>query len=159
MLLVVRHADAGHKATRTGPDRRGPLSPSGHLQAEGLVVRLEDYPVERILCSPTLRCYQTVEPLARDRLLRIESVPELGVEATPPHLLGLCWDLGLRHSVLCTHGEGISLLLTRLIADVLVAQDPLDWPKGSAWLLERIDRRRVRGRYLAPLELNAARVE
>jgi len=69
------------------------------------------------------------------------------------------WDLELRHSVLCTHGEGIGLLLTRLIADVLVAQDPLDWPKGSAWLLERIDQRRVRGRYLAPLELNAARVE
>ena len=159
MLLVVRHADAGDKRTWTGPDSLRPLSPSGLLQAEGLVVRLEDYPIERILCSPTLRCYQTAEPLARVRLLRIESVPELGVGATPAQLLALFWDLELRHSVLCTHGEGIGLLLTRLIADVLVAQDPLDWPKGSAWLLERIDRRRVRGRYLAPLELNAARVE
>ena len=100
MLLVVRHADAGVKRTWTGPDRLRPLSPSGHLQAEGLVIRLEDYPVERILCSPTLRCYQTVEPLARDRL------------------------------------------------------DPLDWPKGSTWLLERVDRRQVRGRFLAPLVHN-----
>jgi phosphohistidine phosphatase SixA len=31
-------------------------------------VRLEDYPIERIMCSPTRRCRQTVEPLARDRL-------------------------------------------------------------------------------------------
>jgi phosphohistidine phosphatase SixA len=88
MLLVVRHADAGDKRTWTGPDRLRPLSTSGYLQAEGLVVRLEDYPVERILCSPTLRCYQTVEPLARDRLLGIETVPTLGVDASPAQLLG-----------------------------------------------------------------------
>jgi phosphohistidine phosphatase SixA len=154
MLLLVRHADAGAKRTWTGPDRLRPLSPSGHLQADGLVIRLEDYPVERILCSPTLRCYQTVEPLARDRLLGIETVPSLGVDASPGQLLGLFWDLELRNSVLCTHGEGIGLLLTRLIGDALLVEDPLDWPKGSTWLLERVDRRQVRGRFLAPLVHN-----
>ena len=87
MLLVVRHAEAGDKSTWTGPDTLRPLSPSGHLQAEGLVVRLEDYPIERILCSPTLRCRQTVQPLARDRMLEIEPVPALGVEASPAQLL------------------------------------------------------------------------
>jgi phosphohistidine phosphatase SixA len=157
MLLVVRHADAGDKRTWTGPDRLRPLSPSGHLQAEGLVVRLEDYPVDRILCSPTLRCYQTVEPLARDRLLQIETVPALGVDTTPAQLLALFWDLELRNSVLCTHGEGIGLLLTRLIVDTLLVEDPLDWPKGSTWLLERINRGQVRGRFLSPLELNGNR--
>jgi phosphohistidine phosphatase SixA len=151
MLLVVRHADAGDKSTWEGPDRLRPLSPSGRLQAEGLVVRLEDYPVERILSSPTLRCHQTVEPLARDRLLRIESAAALGVDASPAQLLPLFWDLELRNSVLCTHGEGIGLLITRLLAGALVAEDPLDWPKGSTWLLERVDRRQVRGRFLAPL--------
>ena len=45
MLLVVRHADAGTKASWDGPDRLRPLSPVGRLQAEGLVVRLEDFPV------------------------------------------------------------------------------------------------------------------
>ena len=154
MLLLVRHADAGDKRTWTGPDRLRPLSPSGYLQAEGLVIRLEDYPIERILCSPTLRCYQTVEPLARDRLLGIETVPSLGVDASPGQLLRLFWDLELRNSVLCTHGEGIGLLLTRLIGDALLVEDPLDWPKGSTWLLERVDRRQVRGRLLAPLVHN-----
>jgi phosphohistidine phosphatase SixA len=156
MLLLVRHADAGDKRTWKGPDRLRPLSPSGQLQAEGLVVRLEDYPVERILCSPTLRCHQTVEPLARDRLLPIETVPALGVDATPVQLRALFWDLELRNSVLCTHGEGIGLLLTQLIADVLLVEDPLDWPKGCTWLLERINRRQVRGRFLGPLVLNGA---
>ena len=157
MLLVVRHADAGAKRTWTGPDTLRPLSPSGQLQAEGLVFRLEDYPVERILSSPTLRCHQTVEPLARDRLLRIETIPALGVDTTSAQLLALFWDLELRNSVLCTHGEGIGLLLTRLIADTLLADDPLDWPKGSTWLLERINRRQVRGRFLGPLVLNGVR--
>ena len=154
MLLVVRHADAGDKRSWRGPDVLRPLSPTGQRQADGLVVRLEDYPVERILCSPTLRCQQTVEPLARDRMLRIESVPALGVGTTPTQLLTLFWDLELRNSVLCTHGEGIGLLLTRLIADALQVEDPLDWPKGSTWLLQRTDQRQVRGRLLAPLALS-----
>ena len=154
MLLVVRHADAGDKRSWRGPDVLRPLSPTGQRQADGLVVRLEDYPVERILCSPTLRCQQTVEPLARDRMLRIESVPALGVGTTPTQLLTLFWDLELRNSVLCTHGEGIGLLLTRLIADALQVEDPLDWPKGSTWLLQRTHHRQVRGRLLAPLALS-----
>jgi hypothetical protein len=33
-------------------------------------------------------------------------------------------------------------------------EDPLDWPKGSTWLLERTDHRQVRGRLLAPLVLS-----
>ena len=59
--------------------------------------------------------------------------------------------------MLCTHGEGIGLLLTRLIADALVVEDPLDWSKGSTWLLERADGRRVRDRVLAPLVISGAR--
>jgi Histidine phosphatase superfamily (branch 1) len=72
LLIVVRHGDAGDKASWKGPDLLRPLSATGHSQAEGLVLRLADYPVERILCSRTVRCHQTVEPLARDRLLEIE---------------------------------------------------------------------------------------
>ena len=116
MLLVVRHADAGDKGSWEGPDLLRPLSPAGRRQAEGLVVRLEDFPVERILSSPTLR-----------------------------------------HAVLCTHGEAIGRLLTQLQADGLVVEGPLDWPKGSTWLLQRTDRGQVRGRLLAPLQLEVSR--
>ena len=94
MLLVVRHADAGDKARWNGPDGLRPLSPVGRLQAEGLVIHLEDYPVERILCSPTRRCHQTVQPLARDRLLEIEPVAALGVDAGFAEVMALFWDRG-----------------------------------------------------------------
>jgi phosphohistidine phosphatase SixA len=155
MLVLVRHADAGDKRSWQGPDGLRPLSPVGRRQADGLVVRMEDYPVERILCSPTVRCRQTVEPLARDRFLQVEPDVALGVEAALSHVLALFWDPKLRSAVLCTHGETIGLLFAELSANGLVVDDPLHWPKGSAWLLERTDGRRpVRGRYLAPLVLN-----
>jgi phosphohistidine phosphatase SixA len=155
MLMVVRHADAGDKQSWTSPDVLRPLSPAGRRQAEGLVVRLEDYPVERIICSPTVRCHETVQPLAHDRFLEIEHLEALGVEATPAHALALLGRHELRNTVLCTHGELIGELLAALVAGGLVVEEPLDWPKGSTWLLERTDRRPVRGRLLAPLGLEA----
>jgi phosphohistidine phosphatase SixA len=103
MLLVVRHADAGDQRSWTGPDRLRPLSPRGCRQAEGLVVRLEDYPVDRILSCPTLRCHQTVQPLAHDRFLEVEPLAALGVNAGPTQLRTLLWDRALHNMVLCTH--------------------------------------------------------
>ena len=149
----MRHADAGVKGSWDGPDALRPLSPMGRRQAEGLVVRLEDYPVDRILCSPTARCHQTVQPLAGDRLLRIERIAALGVDASPADVLGLVLDPQLRNAVLCTHGEIIGRLLSQLAADGLVTAAPLQWPKGSTWLLQRTAPPQVRARYLAPLTL------
>src|SRR4029450_7389402 len=111
MLLVVRHADAGGKRSWKGPDLLRPLSAAGHRQAEGLVVRLEDYPVERGPGSPSLRCIQTVQPLAADRVGEMEPLPALGGEASPADVLGVFWDRTLRNTVLCTHGETIGALL------------------------------------------------
>jgi 8-oxo-dGTP diphosphatase len=88
------------------------------------VVRLEDDPVERILCSPTVRCHQTVQPLARDRFLRIEPVAALGVDADPAEVLALFWDRRLRNAVLCTHGETIAGLLPQLATDGLTTEVP-----------------------------------
>ncbi|SRR6266516_908885 len=155
-LFVVRHADAGDKAAWDGPDTLRPLSPVGHRQAEGLVDRLDGYPVEGILSSPTVRCHQTVEPLARDRCLRIERVEALGVGASAAQLLGVFWDRTLRNAVLCTHGETIGVLFARLALDGLVATEPLRWPKGSAWLLRRLDPvgRQVCARFLVPPALD-----
>ena len=157
MLLVVRHADAGDKRSWTSPDSLRPLSPTGRRQAEGLVVRLEDYPIDRILCSPTLRCQQTVQPLARDRSLEVKPLATLGLDAGPSHLRALFWDRALHNAVLCTHGETISRLFAALFVEGLVVESvpesPLDWPKGSTWVLQRTEQRRVHGRFLAPLAL------
>jgi 8-oxo-dGTP diphosphatase len=156
MLMVVRHADAGDKLSWTGPDQQRPLSASGRRQADGLVVRLEDYPVERVLSSPTLRCLDTVRPLARDRFLEVEPVAALGVDGGLDPLLAMLWDQELRNAVLCTHGETIGRLVNRLVEDGFDVKGPLRWPKGSTWMLQRSHngRRQVHGRLLGPLELD-----
>ena len=158
MLLFVRHADAGAKGSWDGPDALRPLSPMGRRQAEGLVVRLEDYPVDRILCSPTARCHQTVQPLAGDRLLRIERIAALGVDASPADVLGIVLDRQLRNAVLCT--------MARQSAGCCRGSPSTAWPRrrrcsgrrGQPELLERTDPREIRARYLAPLALGG-RVE
>ena len=154
MLLVVRHADAGEVGDWDGPPSLRPLSAAGHRQAAGLVVRLEDYPVDRILCSPTLRGHQTVQPLARDRFLAVEPLAALGVDAGATELLRMFWARQLPNTVLCTSGETIGRLLAGLVADGLVAEEPMDWPNGSTWLLQWVGGRQVRGRLLAPLVLD-----
>ena len=110
-------------------------------------------PVDRILSGPTLRCQQTVQPLARDRFLKIEPLAALGVDAGPTQVRAVFWDRTLRNAVLCTHGETIGRLLAELVAEGLVVEDPLDWPKGSTWLLQRTDQDQVYARLLAPLAL------
>ena len=154
ITFLVRHADAGDKRSWDGPDEERPLSLAGFRQAEGLVMRMEDYPVDQILCSPTLRCQQTVQPLARDRLLPIEPVAALSVDGGLTEILQLFWDRRLRNAVLCTHGESISRLFVQLAARGLITSEPLHWPKGSTWLLHRTDRREVHTRYLSPLALD-----
>jgi phosphohistidine phosphatase SixA len=80
MILLIRHARAGHRSAWSGDDRSRPLDGKGRRQAEQLVQLLEPYELERILSSPALRCVQTVEPVALARGLEVEVRDELGEE-------------------------------------------------------------------------------
>lgn len=157
LLLLVRHADAGDKRRWQGPDSLRPLSPAGQAEAAGLVIGLDDYPIGRILTSPTLRCQQTVQPLARDRRLHIEHEVAFGVDADLARVLALLEDPRLEDTVVCTHGELIGQVLTRLVTDGLAVDQPLQWPKGSTWLLDGTNGRLTHARYLPPLVLASAR--
>jgi len=156
MLIVVRRALAVDPTDWTGPDLARPLSPLGERQAEGLVLRLDDYPVERILAGPALRCRQTVAPLARQRLVPVEPFAALGLEAATSDLLDLVWDAEIHDAVLCTHGPRIGEVLGGLVADGVLQTDSPQWPLGSTWLVQRLGRRRVVGRYLPPLVYDPA---
>ena len=158
MLLLIRHAHAGDKRRWDGLDNLRPLSADGHAEAAGLVVRLEDYPISHILSSPTLRCHQTVHPLARDRWLRIHHEETLGVDADPAGVLALLENPRWSDAVVCTHGEVIGQVLTRLVADGLAVDQPLTWPKGSTWLLQGANGRPAHARYFPPLALAEPKV-
>jgi phosphohistidine phosphatase SixA len=153
MPYLVRHAHAGSKRTWPGPDETRPLSATGRREVNGLLTRLRDHPVGRILTSPALRCQQTVVPLGQRRSIPIEVTDRLGIGAPVDGLRELVVDPSLQTAVLCGHGELIGQLLRQLVADGLELDAPLHWEKGSTWVLDTADWRVTAARYLAPLQV------
>jgi phosphohistidine phosphatase SixA len=153
MPYLIRHADAGNKHHWAGPDHDRPLSPPGQLEAHGLLGRLRDYPITRILTSPAVRCQQTVAPLSQRRAVPIEPVDTLAVDAPAARLLALVADPTLQTAVLCTHGELIGQLMRQLAAGGVPLSGPLDWDKGSTWVLTTSDGAVTTAHYMAPLRL------
>lgn len=152
MPYLLRHAHAGNKRAWPGPDGARPLSGAGRREAHGLLTQLRDYRVSRILSSRTVRCLQTVEPLARRRGLRVESTDVLGVDADPTDLVALLLDPAVAEAVLCSHGELIGAALNCLVGERFEGAS-LSWPKGSTWVLKVAEGRVEDARYLPPLRL------
>jgi broad specificity phosphatase PhoE len=146
MLYLVRHAEAGDKHLWFDQDTKRPLTPFGRIQSEALVVTLAEFPIGRVVSSPTARCVQTIEPLARSRGLHVETDLDLAVDAAEASVAGLATRLSGDAAVLCTHGEVIGALLGELFANGL-AKPPgrARWQKGSVWVLDGSS-----ARYLPP---------
>jgi phosphohistidine phosphatase SixA len=132
--LLLRHADAGVRAEWRGSDEWRGLSPLGWDQAEEVAVRLDGLPLRRVLSSPSLRCRQTVMPLARGLLVDVEPERELAIGADPQQLLRLLQDPETEGAVLCTHRETLEALLRALGHPVPAAGGPA-MEKAAAWLL------------------------
>ena len=133
-IHLVRHACAGRKEDWDGPDADRPLDPVGIAQAAALDQMFADHPPTRVVSSPTRRCAQTLEPLARRHGLPVETAAELRTDVEPGellHFLATCAEAG---AVLCTHGEAMTALLPWLPVDGEVDRDEL-LAKGVLWTL------------------------
>jgi len=110
-FILVRHASAGSREEWSGSDRLRPLDDRGRRQAEGLVAALAGYPVERILSSPSVRCTETVLPLAGERGLDVEERLAVGEGASRESALALVDGVEGPGLVVCTHGDVVEELL------------------------------------------------
>ena len=106
MVCLIRHAHAGDKHQWPGRDHDRPLSVPGQHEAHGLLVRLRDYPISRILTSPAVRCAQTVEPLSQRRAVPIELVDALRVDALDLPPGGLRWRIYEPQNLVICCGQG-----------------------------------------------------
>jgi broad specificity phosphatase PhoE len=136
IVLLVRHARARDRREWEGDDRLRPLDKKGRRQADGLVELLADYPVDRILSSPAVRCTETVAPLAAARGLGLEEVAELAEGSSDAAVHGLLSSLEGECVVLSTHGD----VIEELVGEEL--------KKGSTEVLELEDGRLTRLRHL-----------
>jgi 8-oxo-dGTP diphosphatase len=64
-LIILRHAKALDPATFVGKDQTRPLSDRGRRQAQNIVPSLTAWEPKKLISSSSLRCRQTIEPLAR----------------------------------------------------------------------------------------------
>ena len=133
---LVRRAVALRRSEWPGPDRMRPLSGGGHRQAHRLVDLLEGVAVTRVISSPSLRCRQTLEPLAARRGLPLETDARLAEGCEVPAALGLLESLGEESAVLCSHEDIIPGLIERLCAEREELRGELPCEKGSVWVLE-----------------------
>lgn len=150
---VVRHAKAGSRKRWTGPDDQRPLSRPGREQAAALVRLFAGRPLERIVSSPYLRCIQTLQPLAEERGIPLETSAVLAEGAPVDDALALI--LASAHTgpaALCTHGDVIELLLDELLRrDVpLETHSGIELKKGSTWILHVLDGKVVAAEYIPP---------
>jgi len=108
------------------------------VQAAAVPARLRSLPILRILSSPSLRCRQTVVPIARELSVDVEPCWQLGPHVGLRDLLRLLDDPETNSALLCTHRETLQMLSTHL-ADVGWAHDgetisPM--PMAAAWILQ-----------------------
>jgi broad specificity phosphatase PhoE len=132
-ILLIRHALAGDPEAWEGGDRVRPLDERGRRQADALVNALTEFPLDRIVSSPYVRCLQTVEPLAEERGLEIELEEQLGadrLEEVPEVLERVRGE----NAAVCTHGD-------------LPWLGDRKFKKGSTWVL---DDELQPERYIAP---------
>jgi 8-oxo-(d)GTP phosphatase len=140
-LLLVRHALAGKRSRWDGPDDLRPLTRSGAKQAAALRALLPLFGADRVHSAPLVRCVQTVEPLARKLHTGIVLEPLLSEReylannetAGVARLRSIAAAGGPR--VVCSQGDVIPDLLSRLAKESGLTLPHTRAAKGSAWVL------------------------
>jgi len=150
-VFLVRHADAGSRKKWKKADSVRPISMKGHEQVEALVTRLVRTPINAIVSSPSLRCEQTVGPLAQLLGLKVKQSKLLRGTVPPEDVLRLIKEARGTRTVLCTHREAVGPLIEHLAADPRVdVSGKLEWPQGSIWELTTRRGRVTRARLIPP---------
>ncbi|MBT2206669.1 MULTISPECIES: NUDIX domain-containing protein [Actinomadura] len=138
-LVILRHGSAGEKHAWHEPDELRPLDGKGRAEASELAALLHAYGPSRPLSSATARCVETVLPYAR--LVRTPittdaafTVGETDADRAMERVLEIVAE-GLP-TVLCTHGEVVSDLVTGLCKEL--GENPPDDPglrKSEFWVV------------------------
>lgn len=151
VIYMVRHAHAGDKKKWRKPDDVRPVSTKGQEQIATIVNRLVRTPINNVVSSPALRCEQSVAPIAARLGIKAKSVAALRRDAGVDEVLGLIRKHRGTRTVMCSHGETIGPLIEHLSADDSVdVRGPMEWAKGSIWVLSTRRKRIVAARYIPP---------
>lgn len=108
-IHLIRHAHAGSRSAWDKADHKRPLSPRGEGQAKAIAAALADTRIDELWTSPSLRCRQTLIPLAEASGVEVQVVDVFDEGSDgPPALDALlaAADEG-RVVAVCSHGDVI----------------------------------------------------
>ncbi len=154
-LYVIRHSAAGNRSAWDRPDDLRPLSHKGRRQAEAIADMLESVGIDRLVSSPSVRCVQSLEPLAHRLGQQVEIDERLAEGQDGEGALDLADELRKKvdAAALCSHGDVIPDMLRILKATTARFKEPLLWPKASTWVLTWDSGSWTKARYIPPPEL------
>jgi len=104
-------------------------------QAVALAERLAGEHVSALISSPSMRCVQTLEPLAERLVLKVEEDDRLSEGSSIEQSLAVARDAPDR-AVLCSHGDVIPDLIVALVRRGMELTTEPDWRKATLWTLE-----------------------
>lgn len=133
-LLLVRHATAVPSAGWTAPDGERPLTSVGRREATQLVAKCAPYDLSQVVCSPALRCVQTVEPLARARSMEVRTNTELG-EGRRLAARDVVASLRGADVLLCTHNDVLHAIARALARQGVEVDGEPRWTNAEVWAL------------------------
>lgn len=150
-VFLVRHAKAGNREKWQEPDELRPLTKPGWQQAEALGGVLAGERVAALVSSPYVRCVQTLEPLGDALDLPVQEHDALAEGGPYPPALELVGSVAALGPVaLSTHGDVQEVSVQSLAARGVPLEGPLDFAKGSTWVLTVRLGEVVAGRYAPP---------
>ena len=130
-VLLIRHGVARPRYRWDDDDELRPLTKRGREQATALVKQLSDYQVDQVFSSPSVRCVDTVAPLAERRKLRV--VTEKRLAEGNGELAAKMVRRFVRDGAdvaLCSHGDVVPEVMEALGFECDRCA------KGSTWVLE-----------------------
>ena len=148
---LIRHAKAKNRQRWTEPDHLRPLAKTGRWQAGALPEHFANAELSRLVSSPSLRCVQTLEPLAESRDLPVETADDLAEGSSGGGalelMLSVCAD---GPAAFCTHADVMLDALEALGAAGVRLGDQFEFAVAGTWVLEIGERMYVAGEYLPP---------
>jgi len=134
-LILWRHAIAEDE-DESGDDLKRSLTSRGEKQAARMAVWLDQHLPDGtlILCSPALRCEQTVAPLGRKYKLRQELAPD---QDSVLLLKAAGWPAARQPTLIVGHQPGLGQAISRLLG---LKQDTSPMRKGAVWWLRTRER-------------------
>ena len=134
-IHLVRCASTVDAATWRGAGGARPLSEPGRAEAAGLVDFLRGRTIERLIAGPTVRCRETLAPLAAERELPIHVDDRFEDDAPPELALRLLRSLGAA-TVACVDRAQLVALLSGLMGGAPNPELAERSEAGSSWLIE-----------------------